>query len=218
MRNGKSGGYVSRVIYARLNRQQENQTDAPSVIQREDLCPCLNYFKDHSDEKPFPDQALLDLMDSKQHSNVVYAVDQMLQSAVDSGLPNGQVKQLAHHAARPLACLPYSFSAGPPAKFESLKIELTPDARPVRVKLCNHSHAQREFLSEIVTQPKFCVDLNLKLHQVKCVAFAVVVCWCCGLLSADGCTMTQRTSKVSSKWNHEPLVHACSSSSVSCSG
>ena len=43
-----------------------------------------------------------------------------------------------------------SFSAGPPAKLPPLKIELTPDAKPVKVRLRKYSQEQKEFMRELV--------------------------------------------------------------------
>lgn len=43
-----------------------------------------------------------------------------------------------------------SFSAGPPAKVEPLKIDLVADGKPVRVRLCIYSQEQREFLATFV--------------------------------------------------------------------
>jgi len=43
-----------------------------------------------------------------------------------------------------------SLSAGPPARIRPLKIELTPQAEPVKVRLRNYSREQREFLSDFV--------------------------------------------------------------------
>lgn len=43
-----------------------------------------------------------------------------------------------------------SFSSGPLAHLPPLKIELTPDAKPVKVRLRNYSQEQRDFLDQFV--------------------------------------------------------------------
>lgn len=43
-----------------------------------------------------------------------------------------------------------SFSAGPPTKLSPIQIELTHDARPVKVKLQKYSSKQRTFLQKFV--------------------------------------------------------------------
>ena len=49
-----------------------------------------------------------------------------------------------------------TFSGGPPADIKPLKIDLTPDRRPVPVKLRNYSQEQREFLKKFVADLLSC--------------------------------------------------------------
>lgn len=42
------------------------------------------------------------------------------------------------------------FSSGPPAKFLSLRIELSQDGRPVKVRLRNYSQEQEKFLTSMI--------------------------------------------------------------------
>ena len=44
-----------------------------------------------------------------------------------------------------------SFSAGPPAKLPPLEIELTSDAKPVKVLLRNYSQEQKEFMRDFAS-------------------------------------------------------------------
>lgn len=47
-------------------------------------------------------------------------------------------------------------SEGPPAQAPPMHIELPPDARTVRVKLCNYSQEQREFMNNIISNLVSC--------------------------------------------------------------
>jgi len=74
----------------------------------------------------------------------------MRDQAFQNGLPTAQRKILADLIDSHIDIFRTSFSAGEPAKIKPLKIELTPDARPVKVRLRNYSREQREFLAEFV--------------------------------------------------------------------
>lgn len=147
---GTPGGQVSRLMIARLNRVPNSHvsTDNPSVDTR----PRVNYFKVKEEEDPFPDSSLMDPVDSTQSEEVKVEIDNMLQLAVTNGFPTEKLPQLQELVLDHADLFRTSFSSGPPADIPPLKVDLVPDARPVRVRLRNYSQEQREFLSNMVNK------------------------------------------------------------------
>ena len=143
------GGKISRLMLARINRvsndeieQQKDDFDKPATN--------VNYFITRNEPDPFPDSSLLDPIDSDQHDEVANAVEKMVQKSVDNGFPMEKLSTLTRLVNDHIDIFRVSFSSGPPAKFPPLKIDLQPDAKPVRVRLRNYSQAQRDFLSKCV--------------------------------------------------------------------
>ena len=65
-----------------------------------------------------------------------------------NGLPEKDSSNLDNILSNNLGVFRTSFSSGPPADITPLKIILIPDFRPVKVRLCNYSQEQRQFLEE----------------------------------------------------------------------
>lgn len=138
-----TGGHVSRLMIARLNRMTNEDFDAR---------PRVNYYDVRDEEDPFPDKSLLDPVDSSQHDEIAQDVEKMVQTAVDNGFPDDNVPQLKKIVNDHMDIFRTSFSSGPPANIEPLQIDVAPDATPVRVRLRKYSQAQREFLSRTVAK------------------------------------------------------------------
>lgn len=140
-------GKVGRLMIARLNRQRG---DEPSTMHSTDSRPRVNYFEVREEEDPFPDSSLLDPIDNSQHGDIEVELHNMIERARGNGLDDKQTQQLSDVVNEFKDIFRTSFSRGPPANVEPLKIELTPDAKPVRVRLRNYSLDQREFLQKFM--------------------------------------------------------------------
>lgn len=110
----------------------------------------VNYYAARREEHRFPDPSLLDPVDSGQHADISMAVEKMINISRANGLSENHAKELSTIVNEHLNIVRTSLSAGPPADFPPLKIELTPDAKPVHVRLRKYSKEQREFLDKFV--------------------------------------------------------------------
>lgn len=77
----------------------------------------------------------------------------MKNTASDNGLPPEHNKMLEEVVGTNIENFRTSFSEGPPARIKPLRIELTPHARQVKVRLRNYSQEQRDFLKDFVVKP-----------------------------------------------------------------
>lgn len=116
------------------------QADRPGVDQR-----AQNLHDD-----PFSGPLELDPVDDFQYYDFVNAVWELEQRAVEAGLPTAYHARLRDILNPHIDIFRVGLSSGPPVKLPPLKIQLLPDAHPVRVKLRNHSEDQRKFLKEFV--------------------------------------------------------------------
>lgn len=130
------GGFVSRIMLARINRIVDH--------------PRANYYMAQTEEDPFPDPSLLDPLDSEQHDDVLGAVHDMIERSKSNGLPDQYHDRLEKMVYSHLDVFRTGLSSGPAAKLPPLQIALTPDAKPVKVRLRNYSQEQREFLRTFV--------------------------------------------------------------------
>lgn len=146
--SGSGGGRVSRLMIARLNRVTNDSVEP--VIHPDDNRHHVDFFKVREEADPFPDASLLDPLDADQHDEIQEALESMVQDAKKNGLPGHREAELRRIIFDRKDIFRVSFSSGPPAKVEPLKIDLVSDARPVRVKLRNYSQDQRNFLSNFV--------------------------------------------------------------------
>lgn len=143
------GGHVSRLISSRLNRVVDPfDFNTPPDPSR----PRVNFYSVQEEVDPFPDKSLLHPIDSAQQEEVSEAIENMVQVATDSGFPNDNLPELKEIVTDHTDIFRTSFSSGPPANIEPLKIDLVPDAKPVRVRLRNYSQDQREFFSATVSK------------------------------------------------------------------
>lgn len=77
-------------------------------------------------------------------------MDEILKSAENNSLSEKQLKDLKTIVSGRIDIFRCSFSSGPPAKLPPLKIELTADAKPVKVRLRKYSADQRKFLATFI--------------------------------------------------------------------
>ena len=137
-------GKLGRLMTARLNRQR-NDDKRPAADR-----PKVNYHAAHTEEDPFPDPSLLDPIDEDQHDDIRKAVADIQQTAKDNGLADVFESNLKGILRDHMDIFRTSFSAGPAAKLPPLKIDLTPDAKPVKVRLRKYSQEQKEFMRDFV--------------------------------------------------------------------
>jgi transposase InsO family protein len=140
-----ASGKLGRLMIARLNRAGNAQAQMGDAHR-----PRVDYYEARARVDPFPDPSLIDPVDSGQAEEVSSAVEHMLQCALKVGMPPADAQQLKAIVDNHVDIFRTTFSSGPPAKLKPLKIQLTPDARPTRVKLRNYSKEQQEFLSKFV--------------------------------------------------------------------
>lgn len=145
-----TGGQVSRIMLARLNRVGNDQMDAPNPTVPDPTRPKVNYYRARTEGDPFPDPSLLDPVDMEQHEAITTALARMQTAAFDAGLASDKRPVLAKLLSDHVDIFRTSFSSGPPARLPPLRIELTPDAKPVKVRLRNYSQDQRDFLAKFV--------------------------------------------------------------------
>lgn len=93
----------------------------------------VGYFASRYEQDQFPDASFLDPLDENQHQDIRQAVDKLVQTAAENCLPKRHLLKLRGILNPHIHVFRFSFSAGPAAKICPLKIELTPDTRPVQV-------------------------------------------------------------------------------------
>ena len=144
-------GTVSRMMIARLNRTREvNSASSTENGEPSPERPRVNYYSARNEEDPLPDPSLIGLVDSDEQTDIEKALEVMKQSAADAGLPVDSQEELNQIVDDHKNIFRIGFSSGPPARFPPLKVDLTSDAKPVKVRLRNYSQEQREFLSGFV--------------------------------------------------------------------
>jgi len=141
-------GKLGRLMTARLNGQG-NAVGTASRVAATDR-PKVHYHQARHAEDPFPDPSLLDPIDNDQHDDIRKAVENIQTTAKKNGLADIYESNLRGILHAHLDIFRTSFSAGPPAKLPPLKIELMPDAKPVKVRLRKYSQAQKEFMRKFV--------------------------------------------------------------------
>lgn len=137
-------GKLGRLMTARLNRQYDGES--PPTATR----PKVNYVTARTEEHPFPDPSLLDPIDTDQHDDICKAIEDIKENANQNGLPAVYESNLKGILRDHMVIFRTSFSAGPPAKLPPLKIELTPEAKPVKVRLRKYSQEQKIFMHDFV--------------------------------------------------------------------
>lgn len=143
------GGIVSRMMFARMNRVVPEHTANEIAGQRKEDRPRVNFYTARTEEDPFPDPSLLDPIDSDQHGEIIAEIGNLKKIARDNGLPNQDANRLDKIIDENRDVFRTSFSSGPHAKLRPLRIDLTRDARPVKVRLRNYSKEQQDFLTDM---------------------------------------------------------------------
>lgn len=98
----------------------------------------------------FPDPILLDPVDENHHEELLSSVQLMLSDSNKAVLIEADSKQLDKIVKEHIEYFLVSVSHGSAAKIIPFRINLTPEALPVRVKLRNYSQEQKEFLKKFL--------------------------------------------------------------------
>ena len=144
------GGSVSRLMIARLNGYQSHKSIHRVRVPADR--PRVNYHTARTEEDHFVDPFLLDPLEIDQHQEIREAEKGLRQTIRNNGILAEDATAIDEVIEEHIDLFRTSFSSGPPAKVRPLRIELTPDARPVKVRLRNYSEEQREFLSDMVAK------------------------------------------------------------------
>lgn len=149
-----TGGHVSRIMVTRLNRVANDQVDNTGQTnippKLDPARPKVSYYRARFEEDPLPDPSLLDPIDSEQHNEINAAMEGMQKASFYARLQSGKSPVLTILLSDHRDIFLISFSSGQPARLPLLKIELTPDAGPIKVRLRNYSQDQRDFLAKFV--------------------------------------------------------------------
>lgn len=140
--------HIRRLMLARLIRIEDIPT-TDSQLEFENR-PRVNYFESRNEEDQFPDNSLIDSVHIDQKIDVNTEVETMIQQASDNGLTEVETKVLSDLIYEFKNIFYTSFSGGHLAKIDPLRIELTQDVKPVRVRLRNYTQDQRTFLSKLI--------------------------------------------------------------------
>lgn len=147
--NASMSGDTSTTRTSSSKDVKHDNTNTYAVVEDR---PRRNYYENSQYQDPFPDQSLLDQVDNNQQEEVSRAILSLVSAATSNGLPEAEQQNLSQLLNDNQDVFRICMSSGPAAKLPPLKIELSTEAKPVRVKLRNYSPTQRQFLSDFVSQ------------------------------------------------------------------
>ena len=142
---GDRVGTVSLMMIARLNGVRDD-TDTSYIVTQPADRPRVNFNTARTE----PDPSLLDPIDSEQHIDIRTEVEAMKTTVCVNGLRTEHRKALEELMEEQADVFRTTFSTGPPASKHPLKISLTPNDEPVKVRPRNYSREKREVLSDLV--------------------------------------------------------------------
>lgn len=113
--------------------------------------PYVDNLEAHKPDDEFPDPNIRDVVDNKtERAAVREALQDRIKEADGNELPKNHSKRLKTLLDDNTKLFSKTVSHGLPAKVKPLKIDLTADSKPVRVKLRNYFQDQRRFLKTFV--------------------------------------------------------------------
>lgn len=129
---GKAGS-VSTIMTSRANDVEDH------IKPQDPGRPRVNYFTSRKEVDPFPDSSLLDPVKREQGPDIDAAIAEQLDIASKNGLTGNHLTRLRDIVHSNTNIFRVGLSSGEAANIPPLRISLTPDARPTRVKLRNYS-------------------------------------------------------------------------------
>lgn len=144
-----SCGALGRLMIARLNSVSMATAPQTPAHKRNPNRPRGDYYAYKYDVDPFPDPSLIEQHAETDQSTTHSEIEAMLARAKKEGFPDEQWDHLSELIWKHADDFGITFSEMP-AKIEPLRIELTPDAHAIRVKLRNYSEEQRSFMKSLV--------------------------------------------------------------------
>lgn len=140
-------GLLGRLIVARMQRDDDDKSHEPPTNR-----PRANYFDSQHPADPFPDPFLINAPDEEAEDAQSHKdIEELLARSKAEGFPEEHWEELQKVVWDHAPAFRTSFSSTP-AKVEPLRINLKPEAQPVRVKLRNYSATQREFMANLVSE------------------------------------------------------------------
>lgn len=140
-------GSLGRLMISHLQRDDDNdkgdvessESDEEYTIDPNQLRS--NYYRKRLDEDPFPNSNLMDLDSKEKTEQEKQDIADMLNRKKEEGLPKTHWEAMEALVFDFADCFSTRFSTTP-SKADPLRIRLTPDPRPIRVKLRNYSPEQ----------------------------------------------------------------------------
>lgn len=148
---------LDAVPRSKMSKPRRPMTDSLN-IQREDFPepphsrPKVHYDDVRTQEDPFPDPSLLDPIDLDQQDGILTAVDVFVQFVKNRGMENLYLTKLNFILGDLMDISRTDFSAGSPAKLLPLKIERTPDAKTMKIRLLKYSQEQKDFMPQFLKE------------------------------------------------------------------
>lgn len=90
--------------------------------------------------------------DENQQKYIDMAIERMLAVASENGFPKDRYAELCTLVHNSSDIFRISFSTVPPGRLPPLRISLTEDAKPFRVRLRNYFQDQHEFLQIFISE------------------------------------------------------------------
>lgn len=104
--------------------------------------PRVNLYSAVPEKDPFLDPSLLDPLEGDQHEEIQTELGKFKEEARNNELPEMDAVRLDQIFDDYVDAFRASFSSRPPAKLRPLKIELTKNSGPAKVRLRNYSQEQ----------------------------------------------------------------------------
>ena len=162
---GNPTAYVRRMMLSRIsgnsssanlqNEETSSQTadatnSSNNLTSMEVVRPRKNYFVVRDEPDTLPEDFSLEKVDENQEEDIVQALEDCLRTCVDNQLSSEDIMEMRTILLKHKDIFRIRLGGGPPAKLPPMKINLAPEAKPIRVRLRNYSQQQKEFLANFV--------------------------------------------------------------------
>lgn len=129
----------------------------------------VDYYEARDETDPFQDASSHDPLNFGQKEDIDDCITKMLKNAFDNELATEYKNELRRLTRKYIDLFQTSFSSGLAIKVKPLRINITQDAKPTRVRLRNHSQEQGEL------QVRF-VDLLISAGMAHLIPSAAWAC------------------------------------------
>lgn len=148
---------MRRFMVGRIEQVEEKSCESEREYQpRSDWLhrnlPRVDSYKSRVEVDPYLDPSLLNQIDKEHHGEIQEGFQRMLKVVRDKGLPPVTWNRLKKILYEHIDVFRVGLSHGPSAQIPTLKIELSKDSSPIRVKLRNYTRDQRLLLYGMTTR------------------------------------------------------------------